>query len=179
MTVASAEDCLTSLGYYLPSWPWGAQRISHGRDPHLRRGCPQDEDTQFYLRTRFRFVAIEAMSEFCESISNRFSEYVRSGALSIVNLAVLNSPGDIIFMSAIVSRKWGTTNQDWFKKQKSRRRCGAHVDETRCQISGCSEGARYPEILQRPLIEQHRRALVQEARPMVRITRQSMIRKSV
>ncbi|KJC62754.1 hypothetical protein UP10_00825 [Bradyrhizobium sp. LTSPM299] len=55
-------------------------------------GAHEGEDTEFYLKKGFCVVAVEAMPEFCESISNRFPEYVHSGTLSVVNLAVSNSP---------------------------------------------------------------------------------------
>ncbi len=82
-------------------------------------GAHKGEDTEFYLKKGFRVVAIEAMPEFCESISNRFSEYVKSGALSVVNLAVSNSPGDISFYVDDRVSEWGTTNQDWSERNKN------------------------------------------------------------
>jgi FkbM family methyltransferase len=82
-------------------------------------GAHKGEDTKFYLKKGFRVIAIEAMPEFCESISNRFSEYVKSGALSVVNLAVSNSPGDINFYVDDRVSQWGTTNPDWAERNKS------------------------------------------------------------
>src|SRR5260370_2154812 len=90
-------------------------------------GAHKGEDTEFYLKKGFRVVAIEAMPEFCESISNRFSEYVKSGALSVVNLAVSNSPGDISFYVDDRVSEWGTTNQDWSERNKN---FGAGVGRT-------------------------------------------------
>src|SRR5260370_15395757 len=82
-------------------------------------GVHKGEDTEVYLKKGFRVVAIEAMPEFCESISNRFSEYVKSGALSVVNLAVSNSPGDISFYVDDRVSEWGTTNEDWSERNKN------------------------------------------------------------
>jgi FkbM family methyltransferase len=81
-------------------------------------GAHKGEDTEFYLKKGFRVIAIEAMPEFCESISNRFSEYVKSGALTVVNLAVSNSTGDIKFYVDDRVSIWGTTNQDWVERNK-------------------------------------------------------------
>ncbi|WGR92884.1 FkbM family methyltransferase [Bradyrhizobium sp. ISRA435] len=81
-------------------------------------GAHKGEDTEFYLRKGFRVVAIEAMPEFCESISKRFSEYVTSGALSVVNVAVSNSPGNVNFYVDDRVSEWGTTNPDWSERNK-------------------------------------------------------------
>jgi hypothetical protein len=54
-------------------------------------GAHKGEDTEFYLKKGFRVVAVEATPEFCESISNRFPEYVQSGTLSVVILAAVSS----------------------------------------------------------------------------------------
>lgn len=82
-------------------------------------GAHKGEDTEFYLRKGFRVIAIEAMPEFCESISSRFSEYVKSGALSVVNVAVSNSPGTVNFYTDDRVSEWGTTNPDWSERNKS------------------------------------------------------------
>ena len=90
-------------------------------------GAHKGEDTEFYLKKGFRVVAVEAMPEFCEVIRNRFPEYVKSGALSVVNLAVSNSPGDISFYVDDRVSEWGTTNQQWSERNKN---FGAGVGRT-------------------------------------------------
>ena len=81
-------------------------------------GAHKGEDTEFYLEKGFRVVAIEAMPEFCESISKRFSEHVRSGALTVINVAVSNSPGNVNFYVDDRVSEWGTTNPDWSERNK-------------------------------------------------------------
>jgi FkbM family methyltransferase len=82
-------------------------------------GAHKGEDTEFYLKKGFRVIAIEAMPEFCESINNRLSEYVKSGALTVLNLAVSNSSGNIEFYVDDRVSVWGTTNPDWVERNKS------------------------------------------------------------
>lgn len=90
-------------------------------------GAHKGEDTEFYLKKGFRVVAIEAMPEFCESISKRFSEYVASGALSVVNVAVSSSPGNVNFYVDDRVSEWGTTNPEWSERNKN---FGAGVGRT-------------------------------------------------
>ncbi|OAF12262.1 hypothetical protein AYJ54_07175 [Bradyrhizobium centrolobii] len=90
-------------------------------------GAHKGEDTEFYLRKGFRVVTIEAMPEFCNSIANRFSEHVKSGALSVVNVAVSNSPGNVSFYADDRVSEWGTTNPDWSERN---RRFGAGTGRT-------------------------------------------------
>ncbi|WP_163154901.1 FkbM family methyltransferase [Bradyrhizobium uaiense] len=82
-------------------------------------GAHKGEDTEFYLKKGFRVVAIEAMPEFCESISKRFSEHVSSGALTVINVAVSNSPGNVKFYVDDRVSEWGTTNPEWSERNKS------------------------------------------------------------
>ena len=81
-------------------------------------GAHKGEDTEFYLRKGFRVIAVEAMPEFCESIGNRLSEYVKSGALSVVNVAVSNSPGTVNFYTDDRVSEWGTTDRDWSERNR-------------------------------------------------------------
>jgi FkbM family methyltransferase len=82
-------------------------------------GAHKGEDAEFYLRKGFRVIAIEAMPEFCESISVRLSEHVRSGALTVLNLAISNVPGDVRFYADEMNTVWGTTNRSWVERNKS------------------------------------------------------------
>jgi FkbM family methyltransferase len=59
------------------------------------------------------------MPEFCEVIRNRFPEYAKSGALSVVNLAASNSPGGISFYVDDRVSEWGATDQHWSERSKN------------------------------------------------------------
>jgi FkbM family methyltransferase len=81
-------------------------------------GAHKGEDTEFYLKKGFHVIAIEAMPEFCESISSRFEEHVKSGALMVLNLAVSNVPGNVTFYADESTTVWGTTNLSWVERNK-------------------------------------------------------------
>ena len=90
-------------------------------------GAHKGEDTEFYLKKGFRVVAIEAMPEFCTSLTERFSDYVASGALSVVNVAVSSTPGNINFYVDDRVSEWGTANPEWSERNRN---FGAGVGRT-------------------------------------------------
>ena len=82
-------------------------------------GAHKGEDTEYYLRKGFRVIAIEAMPEFCKSITSRLSEYVKSRALTVLNLAISNVPGSIKFYADESTTVWGTTNPAWVEETRA------------------------------------------------------------
>jgi hypothetical protein len=123
----SAYGRLTSLGQHLPSWPWGTQRTSHGETLIHDVGAHKGEDTEFYLKKGISRRRNGGDARILRIHQHRFSEYVKSGALSVVNRAVSNSPGDITFYVDDRVSEWGTTNQDWSERNKN---FGAGVGRT-------------------------------------------------
>jgi FkbM family methyltransferase len=63
-------------------------------------------------------IAIEANPELCAMLSDRLIEYQRSGALTVLNLAISDKIGDIeLYIDQSVS-VFGTTNRDWVERNK-------------------------------------------------------------
>jgi FkbM family methyltransferase len=82
-------------------------------------GLHKGEDAEFYLRKGFRVVAFEANRELVVSCSERLSEYVDQGQLTIVEGAVVGP--DVIgagcstvkFYKNSDLSVWGTVHEDW------------------------------------------------------------------
>lgn len=81
-------------------------------------GAHKGEDTEFYLRKGFRVIAIEANPEFCAVVSNRLQEFVKSGALTVLNTAISGHSGEIEFYVDQDIPVWGTTNRDWVERNR-------------------------------------------------------------
>ena len=81
-------------------------------------GTHKGEDAEFYLKKGFRVIAIEANPQFCAIVSDRLSDYVKSGTLTVLNVAISNNIGDIEFYVDQRVSVWGTTNRDWVERNK-------------------------------------------------------------
>jgi len=57
-------------------------------------GMYDGSDTDYYLRCGHEVIAIEANPSLCEKATRRFSRYVASGSLVVLNLAI--GPGDFL-----------------------------------------------------------------------------------
>ena len=82
-------------------------------------GAHKGEDTEFYLKKGFRVVAIEASPEFCAMLEQKLEKFVREGQLKILNVAVSSAAGPIDFYIDDSVSAWGTTNEDWVKRNIS------------------------------------------------------------
>lgn len=71
-------------------------------------GMHTGKDTEFYLRKGFHVVAIEANPELVNQVEDRLEEYVRTGALRIVNVAVNSFEGEVDFFVNQQKDDWGT-----------------------------------------------------------------------
>ena len=81
-------------------------------------GAHKGEDAEFYLKKGFRVIAIEANPQFCAIVSERLPDYVKSGALTVLNVAISNNIGDIEFYVDQKVSVWGTTNRDWVARNR-------------------------------------------------------------
>lgn len=75
-------------------------------------GMNDGRDTAFYLSKGFRVVAVEALPALCEEALARFADEVRSGALRIINAAIVDSPGPVTFY-VNAQTAWGTVHRAW------------------------------------------------------------------
>ena len=60
-------------------------------------GMHDGSDTDFYLRKGFAVVAIEANPEFVEKAQARFAAEIQSGQLTIYNIALTETEGEVSF----------------------------------------------------------------------------------
>jgi FkbM family methyltransferase len=79
-------------------------------------GAHNGSDTAFYLKKGFHVIAIEAIPEFCSALKEKFSEYVASGHLNVLNLAVSGTTGHVDFYVYDNASAQGTANPDWVKR---------------------------------------------------------------
>lgn len=58
-------------------------------------GMYDGSDTEYYLETGHKVVAVEAHPGFCAAARKRFAKYIDAGQLIIENFAISNTPGTI------------------------------------------------------------------------------------
>lgn len=78
-------------------------------------GLHKGEDAEFYLKKGYRVIGIEAMKSLCDEVAKGLDEYVESGQLTILNVAITEKSGPIPFYVNPIS-VWGTTRQDWARR---------------------------------------------------------------
>src|SRR4051794_13552031 len=76
------------------------------------------EDTEFYLKKGFRVVAVEANPELAEKGEEMFADAVRSGRLTIVNGAISETTGPVVFHRNLEKSLWSTIDPDRAAKNK-------------------------------------------------------------
>lgn len=81
-------------------------------------GMNDARDTAFYLAKGFRVVAVEAVPELCERACERFADQVKTGALTIINRAIVDNPGPITFYTNPLT-EWGTVHRSWADRNAS------------------------------------------------------------
>jgi FkbM family methyltransferase len=82
-------------------------------------GAHKGEDTEFYLVKGFSVVAIEAVPELCELISQKYYKYIKENRLIILNIAVAPKAGKVDFYIDTKKSVWGTMNLDWVARNRS------------------------------------------------------------
>ena len=78
-------------------------------------GLHKGEDSLFYLRKGFRVVGIDANPDMCAETSKALAQYVESGDLIVLNRAIAEEPGEIIFYKN-AETTWGTANPLWVER---------------------------------------------------------------
>jgi FkbM family methyltransferase len=73
------------------------QEVSVQRDLVFDVGMHRGEDAEFYLKKGFRVVAIEANGEIAKEVSTRLRQYIETGALTVLNLAIADRQGHADF----------------------------------------------------------------------------------
>jgi FkbM family methyltransferase len=75
-------------------------------------------DTRFYLSKGFSVVAVEASPELCRHLENEFRDYVKSGRLTILNIAVTEAVGEIDFYLNDTLSIWNTADIDMVRRSR-------------------------------------------------------------
>jgi FkbM family methyltransferase len=81
-------------------------------------GMHDGRDTAFYLAKGFRVIAVEAMPDLCEQACERFADQIKTGALTIINRAVVDTPGPVTFYTN-PQTVWGTAHRSWAHRNAS------------------------------------------------------------
>ena len=79
-------------------------------------GMHRGEDSEFYLKKGFRVVAVEASSSLAQKASERLQQYIASGQLTILNVAIAETDGPITFFENPDVTVWGTTDCRWAER---------------------------------------------------------------
>jgi FkbM family methyltransferase len=93
-------------------------------------GMHQGEDSEYYLKKGFKVVAVEALSRLAEEASERLQQYIRSGQLVVLNVAIAEKDGPITFYENPGLSVWGTTDPRWAERN---RKLGMNSIETTVQ----------------------------------------------
>lgn len=70
-------------------------------------------DTEFYLLKGFDVIAIEASPDLVKKAQIKFSKYLETGQLRILNLAIAEKKGKVKLFSNIDKDDWSSLNNDW------------------------------------------------------------------
>jgi FkbM family methyltransferase len=81
-------------------------------------GMHKGEDSEFYLKKGFRVVAIEASAALAQAASERFQEYIGSGQLVVLNVAIAEKDGPLTFFANPGVSVWGTTDPQWAERNR-------------------------------------------------------------
>lgn len=81
-------------------------------------GMHDGRDTAFYLAKGFRVIAVEAMPGLCDHARERFEDEVKNGALTIINRAIVDTPGPVTFYTN-PNTVWGTIHRSWADRNAS------------------------------------------------------------
>jgi FkbM family methyltransferase len=82
-------------------------------------GLHKGEDTDYYLRKKYRVIAIEANADLCRECTERFLTAIDSDRLIIINKAISDSAGSATFFINDQS-VWGTLDPVWVKRNEAR-----------------------------------------------------------
>lgn len=82
-------------------------------------GMNNGDDTEYYLAKGYKVVAVEANPKLCMLAAVRFSNAVLDGRLVIVNAAIADSAGDLIFYINTENDHWSSLDKSWASRNDS------------------------------------------------------------
>jgi FkbM family methyltransferase len=102
-------------------------------------GLHKGEDTAFYLKKGFRVVGIEANPTLYENARKRFAGQIKSGRLTLINIAVAERDAPITLYVNTALTEWATTSSEWARRNE---RLGAN------SIPVVVRGRRFEHVLE-------------------------------
>jgi FkbM family methyltransferase len=79
-------------------------------------GAHKGEDTALYLAKGFRVVAVEAHPGLAHEIESRFSGAIHAGQLTVVQAAISDQDGPVVFYENEKVSVWGTLSEVWARR---------------------------------------------------------------
>lgn len=83
-------------------------------------GMHQGEDSELYLKKGFRVIGIEAVPALAKAAGESLREYVESGQLVILNVAIAEREGALTFFESTASSVWGTLYPEWARRNEAK-----------------------------------------------------------
>lgn len=81
-------------------------------------GMHKGEDAEFYLKKGFRVIGIEAVPALANEAAASLKEYVESGQLVILNVAIAEKEGALRFFESTACSAWGTLYPEWARRNQ-------------------------------------------------------------
>lgn len=80
-------------------------------------GMHNGEDAAFYMHKGFRVVAIEANPTLCQIARDRFAEQIKSGQLTILNMAIADEEGERDFYVNLHDDAYSSLDPEWGQRE--------------------------------------------------------------
>jgi len=87
--------------------------FENGNDLIFDLGMNNGDDAEYYLKRKFRVIAVEANPLLCEFASKRFHREIKSGMISIVNSAISDTCGPVQFFVNQQNDHWSSMDSGW------------------------------------------------------------------
>lgn len=78
-------------------------------------GMHKGEDSEFYLKKGFKVVGIEALPALCQDASQRLHHFIENGQLTILNVAIAERDGPLVFWENTSLSTFGTADPEFRK----------------------------------------------------------------
>jgi FkbM family methyltransferase len=104
-----SPDDLTEIE---PFFPGGVTNLQLEK-PIFDIGMHDGLDAAFYMHKGFRVVSVEANPALCERARKQFAEQIRSGQLTILNVAIADEEGERDFYINLHDDHWSSLDPEW------------------------------------------------------------------
>ncbi len=77
------------------------------------------QDTEFYLKKGFNVVAIEANPDLCQEGEEKFSSYIQTGQLKLINKAISNTDEKLKFYIYPTQKDWSSCFKEFIRAEEN------------------------------------------------------------